>query len=85
MTSNQRAKVTVVAEREVPPPADLAANAAWALEQRAVGSSGEAANLALVAAFGRNVVAIAASAAAEPWSWVEVGELVALQATRLPD
>ena len=84
MLRNLGAKVRVVDEREVLPPAPLTLDTAWALEQRVEGNIGESINLMLIWAAARNVIALAASSLGLPWTWDQVSELAQRQATRLP-
>jgi hypothetical protein len=83
MLRNKRAVVRLVDEREVPPPAALSSETAWALEQRAEGKVGESLGLLLIAVFGRNLITVAGSGVGRQWSWDEIGQLASRQATRL--
>jgi hypothetical protein len=85
MLRNLGAKVRVVEEREVAPPAPLTTATAWAVEQRAEGRIGASVTLLLISAVGRNLVAVAGSGLGQPWTWDDIGQLAQRQATRLPE
>ena len=85
MLRNVRAKVRVVDGREVPPPAPLTTETAWAWEQLGEGRIGESVSLTLIAAFGRNVITVAGSSLDKSWTWGEMRDLAQCQAARLPD
>jgi hypothetical protein len=84
MLRNLRANVRVVEEREVPPPAPLTSEIAWAWEQRAEGKIGESISLTLILASGRNVITVAGSGLDKSWTWGEMRDLAQCQASRLP-
>jgi hypothetical protein len=80
---NLGARVSLVFERDVEPPALTGTVAAWAREQHTTGRRGPGIALLLGFVTGSTTVVLAASGSQQPWDWPAVQAVAERQVARL--